>query len=332
MMMNKNIKIAIIGYGNLGRSVEANISQYSDMELFGIFTRRDPKTLKTTKITSKVYHLDNLENYKDEIDVAILCGGSMSDLPKQGPIVASLLNTVDGYDNHALMNDYYNEMHKIALKSKKVSVVGSGWDPGIFSLNRMLAEAILPAGATYTFWGKGVSQGHSDAIRRVAGVKDAVQYTVPIEDAVNAVKSGQIPSLETKDKHQRICYVVAHENADLKQIEDDIKNMPNYFKPYDTTVHFISEDELKKNHSGLPHGGLVIRHGKTGLSEENNQIIEYSLKLESNPDFTASVLLAYARAAYALHKEGQFGGKTIADIAPRYLMNKTDEEIRKIYI
>ncbi|WP_025724745.1 diaminopimelate dehydrogenase [Acholeplasma granularum] len=330
--MQNRIKIAIIGYGNLGKSVESSILQNSDMELFGIFTRRDPKSLVPLTKTARVYHLDDVEKFKDQIDVAILCGGSMSDLPHQGPFIANLVNTVDGYDNHALINDYFNSMNIASLNSNKVSIVASGWDPGMFSINRILVEAILPIGETYTFWGNGVSQGHSDAIRRVKGVKNAVQYTVPKTSAVDAVKSGKMPQLTTKDKHKRICFVVADENEDLLRIEDEIKKMPNYFEPYETEVNFITEEELKLNHSGLPHGGLVIRHGKTGINKENNQIIEYKLKLDSNPDFTASVLLAYARAAYRLNSEGVVGAKTIADIAPGYLINKSAEEIRRLLI
>ncbi|ABX81379.1 diaminopimelate dehydrogenase [Acholeplasma laidlawii] len=323
------IKIAIIGYGNLGKSIETGLLQSDDMELFGVFTRRDPKTLETTTKGVSVYHLDEVENLKDRIDVAILCGGSMSDLPVQGPLIASLMNTVDGYDNHALINEYFNHMDEASKKAQKLSVVASGWDPGMFSINRILAEAILPVGETYTFWGEGVSQGHSDAIRRVSGVKHAVQYTVPIKSAIDAVKNGDMPTLSVKDKHKRICYVVAETGADLTKIEHDIKTMPNYFEPYETKVHFISHDELLKNHQGLPHGGLVIRYGQTGLNNEHHQMIQYQLKLDSNPDFTARVLLAYARAAYRLNKEGASGAKTIADIAPAYLINLSAEEIRK---
>ncbi|MBG0762297.1 diaminopimelate dehydrogenase [Acholeplasma laidlawii] len=326
------IKIAIIGYGNLGKSIETGLLQSDDMELFGVFTRRDPKTLETTTKGVSVYHLDEVENLKDRIDVAILCGGSMSDLPVQGPLIASLMNTVDGYDNHALINEYFNHMDEASKKAQKVSVVASGWDPGMFSINRILAEAILPVGATYTFWGEGVSQGHSDAIRRVPGVKHAVQYTVPIKSAIDAVKNGEMPTLSVKDKHKRICYVVAETDADLAKIEHDIQTMPNYFEPYETEVHFINHEELQKNHQGLPHGGLVIRYGQTGLHNEHHQMIEYKLKLDSNPDFTARVLLAYARAAYRLNKEGVTGAKTVADIAPSYLLNLTAEEIRKRFI
>lgn len=326
------IKIAIIGYGNLGKSIETGLLQSDDMELFGVFTRRDPKTLETTTKGVSVYHLDEVENLKDRIDVAILCGGSMSDLPVQGPQIASLMNTVDGYDNHALINEYFNHMDEASKKTQKLSVVASGWDPGMFSINRILAEAILPVGETYTFWGEGVSQGHSDAIRRVSGVKHAVQYTVPIKSAIDAVKNGDMPTLSVKDKHKRICYVVAETGADLTKIEHDIKTMPNYFEPYETKVHFISHEELLKDHQGLPHGGLVIRYGQTGLNNENHQMIEYQLKLDSNPDFTARVLLAYARAAYRLNKEGVTGAKTVADIAPSYLLNLTAEEIRKRFI
>lgn len=328
----KKIKIAIIGYGNLGKSIETGLLQNDDMELFGVFTRRDPETLKTVTSGVKVYHLDQVESYKDHIDVAILCGGSMSDLPIQGPQIASLVNTVDGYDNHALINDYFHKMDKVSKSASKVSIVASGWDPGMFSLNRILAEAILPVGQTYTFWGEGVSQGHSDALRRVVGVKHAVQYTVPIKAAIDAVKNGEMPTLTVKDKHKRICYVVTEDGADLSKIEQNIKSMPNYFEPYETEVHFISHEDLILKHSGLPHGGQVIRYGQTGLNNENHQMIQYQLKLDSNPDFTARVLLAYARAAYRLNKEGIHGAKTILDVAPAYLINKSAEEIRKTLI
>ncbi|NLJ89736.1 MAG: diaminopimelate dehydrogenase [Clostridiales bacterium] len=323
------IRIGIVGYGNLGKSVELGCYQNKDMEIVGVFSRRDPKTIKTRKEGVPVYHLDEVKNMVDDIDVMILCGGSAKDIPTQGPMLAAMFNTVDAFDTHAKIPEYFDQMDKVAKESGKVAVVASGWDPGMFSINRLYAEAILPEGSTYTFWGKGVSQGHSDAIRRVDGVKKAVQYTIPIEDAIKAIKSGENPELSTREKHLRECYVVAHEGASKEQIEKDIVTMPNYFADYDTTVHFISEEEFDANHQGLPHGGLVIRNGKTGLNNEHNQIIEYNLKLESNPDFTASVLLAYARAAYKMNKEGIKGAKTVVDIAPVYLSMRTAEEIRR---
>ncbi|MEA4900285.1 diaminopimelate dehydrogenase [Desulfitobacterium sp.] len=326
--MNK-IRIGIIGYGNLGKSVELGIRQNKDMELVGVFTRREPSTIKTLTEGVKAYSIDEAKNMTDQIDVMVLCGGSMSDMPVQGPLFAGMFNTVDGYDTHAKIPDYFDAVNKNALEAGKVCIISSGWDPGMFSLNRLYAEAILPEGNTYTFWGKGVSQGHSDAIRRIKGVKNAKQYTIPIENAIEAVKKGDSPELTAREKHRRECFVVAEEGADKTQIEHDIKTMPNYFSDYDTEVHFITEEELEKNHSGLPHGGLVIRHGKTGLKGENNHVIEYKLDLDSNPDFTANVLLAYARAAYRLNQEGVSGAKTVVDIAPAYLSNKSGEEIRK---
>lgn len=326
--MNK-IRIGIIGYGNLGKSVELGIRQNKDMELVGVFTRREPSTIKTLTKGVKAYSIDEAKNMTDQIDVMVLCGGSMSDMPVQGPLFAGMFNTVDGYDTHAKIPDYFDAVNKNALEAGKVCIISSGWDPGMFSLNRLYAETILPEGNTYTFWGKGISQGHSDAIRRIKGVKNAKQYTIPMENAIEAVKRGDSPELTVREKHRRECFVVAEEGADKTQIEHDIKTMPNYFSDYDTEVHFITEEELEKNHSGLPHGGLVIRHGKTGLKEEHNHVIEYKLDLDSNPDFTANVLLAYARAAYRLNQEGVSGAKTVVDIAPAYLSNKSGEEIRK---
>ena len=326
------IRIGIVGYGNLGKSVETGIMQNKDMELVGIFTRRDPSTIKTVTDDASVYHIDDARKWKDQIDVMILCGGSMSDIPEQGPYFAKMFNTVDGYDTHAKIPDYFDEVNKNALESGKVCIISSGWDPGMFSINRLYAEAILPVGNTYTFWGKGISQGHSDAIRRIKGVKDAKQYTIPIEKAIDAVRNGEMPELTIREKHKRECFVVVEEGADKAQIEQEIKSMPNYFADYDTEVHFITEEELIKNHSGLPHGGVVIRYGKTGISNEQNHIIEYKLDLGSNPDFTANVLIAYARAAYRLHKEGSSGAKTVVDIAPAYLSSKSAEEIRRSII
>ena len=322
------IRIGILGYGNLGKGVERAIKQNPDMELIAIFTRREPKSIKTNT-GAKVITINEIENWKDKIDVMILCGGSATDLPVQGPKYAEMFNIVDSYDTHAKIPKYYQEVNKKALKGNKVAIISIGWDPGLFSLNRLLSEAILPNGNTYTFWGSGVSQGHSDAIRRIDGVKNAVQYTIPIEEAVEVVRAGDNPNLTTREKHLRECYVVLDEGADRDKIEEQIKTMPNYFADYNTIVHFISEEELKLNHSGMPHGGFVIRSGKTGLKEETNQIIEYSLKLESNPEFTASVLLAYARAANELHKNGEKGAKTIFDIPPRLLTTKKYEDLLK---
>lgn len=323
------IRIGIAGYGNLGKSAELGIRQNNDMELAGIFTRRDPVSIHPLTEGVKVYHIDKAENMVNDIDVMILCGGSMSDLPEQGPYFAGLFNTVDGFDTHKKIPEYYEVVNKEAKDNNHVCIISSGWDPGMFSLNRLYANAILPEGKDYTFWGKGVSQGHSDAIRRIEGVKDAKQYTIPIESAMESVRKGEYPELTARQKHLRECFVVAAEGADKAEIEARIKAMPDYFADYDTTVHFISEEELEKDHSGIPHGGFVIRSGNTGIHNENTHIIEYSLKLDSNPDFTASVLLAYARAAYRLHKEGAFGAKTVFDIAPAYLSGKSDEELRR---
>lgn len=325
----QKIRIGIVGYGNLGKSTELGIRQNDDMELVGVFTRREPSTIEVVTEGVKAYHIDDAKNMKDKIDVMILCGGSMSDLPEQGPLFAGLFNTVDGYDTHAKIPEYFEAIDKEAKTNKHVCVISSGWDPGMFSLNRLYANVILPEGNDYTFWGKGVSQGHSDAIRRVEGVKNAKQYTIPIESAIESVRKGENPEFTTRQKHLRECFVVAKEGADKAKIEFDIKSMPNYFSDYDTTVHFITEEELIKNHSKIPHGGFVIRSGKTGINDENTHIIEYSLKLDSNPDFTANVLLAYARAAYRLNNEGILGAKTVFDIAPSYLSIKSNEELRK---
>ncbi|NLZ83847.1 MAG: diaminopimelate dehydrogenase [Clostridiales bacterium] len=328
--MNK-IKIGIIGYGNLGKSVELGLRQNDDMELVGIFSRREAKSIKSlTGVT--VYHINDAKNMIDKIDVMVLCGGSMSDIPEQGPYFAEMFNTVDGYDTHAKIPQYYDAVNNKSLKGKKTSIISSGWDPGMFSINRLYAEAILPCGNTYTFWGKGISQGHSDAIRRVNGVKDARQYTIPVESAIEAAKRGEALDLTPREKHRRVCYVVAEDGADKVKIENDIKTMADYFADYDTEVHFISEDELEKNHRGLPHGGQVIRHGVTGQEKENNHTIEYKINLDSNPDFTANVLIAYARAAYRLNSEGLYGAKTVVDIPPAYLSKRTGEEIRKYII
>ena len=323
------IKIAIAGYGNLGKGVECAIKQNNDMELYGVFSRRDPKEVKTLTDTN-VYHIDDLLNHKGNIDVLVICGGSAKDLPIQTPEFAKNFNVIDSFDTHAKIPEHFENVDIEAKKSGKIAIISIGWDPGMFSLNRLYAEAILPSGADYTFWGKGVSQGHSDAIRRIDGVIDARQYTIPVEDALAKVRNGENPILTTRQKHERECFVVAEDGADLKRIEEEIKTMPNYFADYNTTVHFISMDEMKKNHSGIPHGGSVIRCGKTGLAEENSHVIEYSLKLDSNPEFTASVLVCYARAAYKLNKEGVSGCKTAFDIAPSYLSSKSAEELRNI--
>jgi len=322
------IRIGILGYGNLGKGIEAGIKYNSDMELVAIFTRRNPKDLKTYTDT-KVVSVEEIENWKDKIDVMILCGGSATDLPIQSPQYAKMFNIVDSFDTHAKIPEHFKNVDIAAKEGKKVALISCGWDPGAFSLNRLMAESFLPQGNTYTFWGTGVSQGHSDAIRRIEGVKNAVQYTVPIEDAINRVRNGENPDLSTREKHLRECYVVLEDGADSKKIEEEIKNMPNYFADYETIVHFISEEELKENHSKMPHGGFVIRSGKTGLNENTNQIIEYSLKLESNPEFTSSVILAYARAVYRLAKKNESGAKTVFDIPPAMLSQKTNEELLK---
>ncbi len=325
------IRIGILGYGNLGKGTELAIKQNPDMELVAIFTRRNTSDLKT--ITNvPVINVSEIEEWKNKIDVMILCGGSATDLPEQGPKYAEMFNTIDSFDTHAKVPQYYANMNDQSKKGGKISIISVGWDPGLFSLNRLYAEAILPQGNTYTFWGKGVSQGHSDAIRRIEGVKNAVQYTIPIEEAVEVVRAGDNPDFTTREKHLRECFVVLEDGADSKKIEEEIKTMPNYFSDYDTIVHFISEEELKKNHSGMPHGGFVIRSGKTGLDNKTNQIIEYSLKLESNPEFTSSVLIAYARAAYRLHQKGETGARTVLDIPPAMLSTKTNEELLKTIV
>ena len=321
------IRIGIFGYGNLGRGVEAAIKQNKDMELVAVFSRRNPDSVKINTEGVAVCHADDIPSYKDKIDVMILCGGSATDLPVQTPEMAKLFNVIDSFDTHARIPEHFAAVDEAAKKSGKVAVISVGWDPGMFSLNRLYGEAILPEGSTYTFWGKGVSQGHSDAIRRIEGVLDARQYTIPVDEALEKVRSGQNPELTTRQKHTRECFVVAEEGADLQRIENEIKTMPNYFADYDTTVHFISMEELQRDHSGIPHGGFVIRSGKTGNG--NNHIIEYSLKLDSNPEFTSSVLVAYARAAYRLNNEGAAGCKSVLDIAPSYLSPKSAEQLRK---
>ncbi len=320
----KQITVGIVGYGNLGKGVEKAIRQNPDMQLEAIFTRREPNGVEASV---PVLHISAAEQYIGKIDVMILCGGSATDLPEQGPQFAKLFNTVDSFDTHARIPEYFATVDAEAAAAGHVSVISTGWDPGLFSLNRMLAEAILPEGKEYTFWGRGVSQGHSDAIRRVEGVKNGVQYTIPVEDAVAKVRSGENPELTTRQKHLRECFVVAEEGADQARIEKEIKEMPNYFSDYDTTVNFISEEELKASHSAMPHGGTVLRSGRTG--ENSTQIIEFGLKLDSNPEFTASVLVAYARAAAKLSAQGDKGAKTVFDIPFGMLSPKSAEQLRK---
>ena len=322
------MKIAILGYGNLGKGIECAVKQNDDMELACVFTRRDPNTLTIKTAGVPVYSATEIEAHKDEFDVLILCGGSATDLPTQTPEYAKICNVVDSFDTHARVPEHFANVDAAAKSGNNIALISCGWDPGMFSLNRLYANAILPEGKDYTFWGKGVSQGHSDAIRRIEGVQDAKQYTIPVESALEAVRSGENPELTTRQKHIRECYVVAKEGADKAKIEAEIKNMPNYFADYDTTVHFISQEELDRNHSGIPHGGFVIRSGKTGWDNEYNNIIEYSLKLDSNPAFTSAVLVSYARAVYRMKKEGATGCKTVFDVAPAYLSPLSGEELR----
>lgn len=323
-----SIKIGILGYGNLGRGVECAIKQNADMELVAVFTRRNPDTVSILTEGVAICNVADVADWKDKIDVMILCGGSATDLPVQTPQYASMFNVVDSFDTHAKIPEHFANVDAAAKQAGKVGIISVGWDPGMFSLNRMYANAILPEGKDYTFWGKGVSQGHSDAIRRIEGVKNAKQYTIPVDAALESVRAGENPELTTRQKHTRECFVVLEEGADAAKVEQEIKTMPNYFSDYDTTVHFISEEELLTNHSGIPHGGFVLRSGVTGWEKENKHIIEYSLKLDSNPEFTSSVIVAYARAAYRLASEGQSGCKTVFDIAPAYLSAKSGEELR----
>lgn len=324
-----NIRIGILGYGNLGRGVECAIKQNPDLELAGVFTRRAPDTVNILTENIVVDSIDHIENYQEKIDVLILCGGSATDLPVQTPQFAKMFHVVDSFDTHAKIPEHFERVNQAAKSGGKIAIISSGWDPGMFSLNRLYAGAVLPDGQDYTFWGKGVSQGHSDAIRRVEGVKNAKQYTIPVDKALAAVRNGEKPQLTTREKHLRECFVVAEEGADLAYIENVIKTMPDYFADYDTIIHFISEEELAREHSGIPHGGFVIRSGKTGWNHEHSHIIEYSLKLDSNPEFTASVLVAYARAAYRMGQEGMSGCKTVFDVAPAYLSTMSGEEMRK---
>ncbi len=321
-------RIGILGYGNLGKGVELAVNAAPDMELVAVFTRRDPSSLTIQTAGVPVVSVNDVADYKDKIDVMILCGGSATDLPVQTPEYAAMFNVVDSFDTHARIPEHFANVDKAAKAAGKIAVISCGWDPGMFSLARVYSNAILPDGNDYTFWGKGVSQGHSDAIRRIKGVKNAKQYTIPVESALEAVRSGKNPELTTRDKHTRECFVVLEDGADAAAVEKEIKEMPNYFADYDTTVHFISEEELLKNHSGMAHGGFVFRSGKTGVNKEHNHIIEYSLKLDSNPEFTTSVLVAVARAACRMQAEGMTGCKTILDIPPAYLSDKSGEELR----
>ena len=326
--MSMSIKIGIFGYGNLGRGVECAVKNNSDMELAAVFTRRSPENVSILSDNVPVYHADDVLKHKDEIDVMILCGGSATDLPVQTPELAQYFNVVDSFDTHARIPEHFANVDNGAKKGNKTALISVGWDPGMFSLNRLYANAMLPDGNDYTFWGKGVSQGHSDAVRRIDGVIDARQYTIPVEAALEGARSGKNPELSTRDKHIRECFVVAEEGADLSRIENEIKTMPNYFADYDTIVHFISAEEMKKSHSTLPHGGFVIRSGSTGWDKENNHVIEYSIKLDSNPEFTASVIVAYARAAYRMNQKGDIGCKTVFDVAPALLCINTPDELR----
>ena len=323
------MRIGILGYGNLGRGVECAIRQNPDMELAAVFTRRNPESVSIMTEGVPVLSADDAASMQDKIDVLIICGGSATDLPVQTPAFAKLFNVIDSFDTHAKIPQHFANVDAAAKESSKIGIISIGWDPGMFSLNRMYANAILTDGSDYTFWGKGVSQGHSDAVRRIEGVLDARQYTIPVPSAVEAVRNGENPTLTTRQKHTRECFVVAEPGADLKRIEEEIKTMPNYFSDYDTTVHFITQEEMQRDHSGIPHGGMVIRSGKTGKDGEHRHIIEYSLKLDSNPEFTASVLVAYARAAYRMNREGQSGCKTIFDVPPAYLSALDGETLRK---
>ena len=325
------MKIGILGYGNLGRGVECAIKQNPDCELTAVFTRRDPASVKILTAGVPVYSVNDIEKHKSEVDVLIICGGSATDLPKQTPVYANYFNVIDSFDTHAKIPEHFANVDAAAKSAGNTALISCGWDPGMFSLNRLYANCILPEGNDYTFWGKGVSQGHSDAIRRIKGVKDGKQYTIPVQEALDAVRAGKNPELTTRQKHTRECFVVAEDgatDADKARIEKEIKEMPNYFADYDTTVHFISEEELKKNHSEIPHGGFVFRTGKTGWNKEYNNVIEYSLKLDSNPAFTSSVLIAYARAVFRMKNEGQTGCKTVFDVPPAYLSPLSGEEIR----
>ncbi len=323
-----SIRIGILGYGNLGRGVECAIRQNPDMELVAVFTRRNPEDVTILTETAAVCSIADAADWKEKIDVMILCGGSATDLPVQTPEYAKMFNVVDSFDTHAKIPEHFANVDAAAKEGGHIGIISVGWDPGMFSLNRLYGNVVLPEGKDYTFWGKGVSQGHSDAVRRIEGVKDAKQYTIPVEEALEAVRNGENPELTTRQKHTRECFVVLEEGADAAKVEEEIKTMPNYFADYDTTVHFISEEELKAEHGGIPHGGFVLRSGVTGWEKENKHLVEYRLKLDSNPEFTSSVIVAYARAAYRLYQEGQAGCKTVFDIAPAYLSPKSAEELR----
>jgi diaminopimelate dehydrogenase len=322
--MDNKIKVGIVGFGNLGRGVEAALRQNPDFELAAVFTRRDAGSVAAS---AKTVHISEIGKYKGVIDVMLLCGGSATDLPEQAPKIAAMFNTVDTFDTHARIPEYFRTLDETARKAGTLSLISTGWDPGLFSIVRLLTESILPDGKSYTFWGKGVSQGHSDAVRRIPGVKNAVQYTVPVESALDRVRSGENPELTVREKHVRVCYVVPEPGADTDKISETIKNMPHYFSDYDTTVNFITEEEFSKNHGGMPHGGLVIRTGTTGAGTK--QKMEFGLELGSNPEFTASVVTAYARAVYRLSREGRTGALTVFDIPFAYLSPKTGEELRK---
>lgn len=322
------IRIGIVGYGNLGRGVECAVRNSNDMELVGVFTRRRPETVQTCT-NVPVYEMKTVYEMKDRMDVLILCGGSANDLPKQSVEFAASFNIVDSFDTHANIPEHFENVNDASKKGQHISIISAGWDPGLFSLNRLYGQAILPQGKDYTFWGKGVSQGHSDAIRRIKGVKDARQYTIPVDTALQSVRHGENPELSVREKHTRECFVVIEEGADKAYIEETIKTMPNYFSDYDTTVIFISEEGLLRDHKGIPHGGVVLRSGTTGLHNENKHVMEYKLTLDSNPEFTSSVLVAYARAAYRMYKEGQVGCKTVFDIAPAYLHVESAAKLRE---
>jgi len=322
------MNIAIYGYGALGKGVESAATFAEDMDLIGVFSRRDPQSIQTVSGVP-VYHVDELINFIGKIDVLVICGGSAFDLPKMTPMLAKSFHVVDSFDTHAAIPTHFAEVDQSARESRHLALISAGWDPGLFSLNRVYASAVLPNGKDYTFWGRGVSQGHSEAIRRLDGVADAKQYTIPVEKALEAVRNGENPELSVREKHTRVCYVVAEDGADKGRIEQEIKTMPNYFADYDTTVYFISKEELDRDHSGIPHGGFVIRSGKTGFNGENKHVIEYSLKLDSNPEFTSSVIIAYARAAYRLNQEGQKGCKTVLDIPPAYISAESADELRR---
>lgn len=325
-------KIGILGYGNLGKGTEIAVAAAEDMQLTAVFTRRDPSSVKILTPDVPVIHISEIENWKDKIDVLILCGGSATDLPQQTPELVKLFNVIDSFDTHARIPEHFQNVDQAAKESGHIGMISVGWDPGLFSLNRVYANAILPDGKDYTFWGKGVSQGHSDAIRRIAGVKNAKQYTIPVESALESVRNGENPELTTRQKHLRECFVVLEEGADAQRVEKEIKEMPNYFADYDTIVHFISEEELLKNHAGMAHGGFVFRSGKTGVNKEHHHIIEYSLKLDSNPEFTTSVIIAYARAVKRFYDEGKTGCLTVLDIPPAYLCTQTGEELRAHFL